>query len=660
MRRGQVVSLLAALMLIPGTLAARVGTRESTSPADRTAEAARLAVAGHAAHRAGRAAEARRAYLDAARHAPEVEDWLLLRAARLTPDSLERRALYARVTTPVARAQIPGTEAAARELAGDLAGAAVRYDSLGRATDALRVRLQLATTASERAAIRRALVSLIDRRPASGETIRAMDLLLARFAPMVTPDEALGIARAATELRQFSRANAYYPRGLTSSDARAADRVAYGRSLLRAGRPRDALTALLQVRGAAALRAEAELERAKAQLKLADRTGARATLDRLVERYPTALAVLPQAYLLMGDLAWDAGDADAARTAFLELGRRFPTHEQASRARFLAALVAWEQGQFARAATEWEQMRQSTARADAAAAGYWAGRAWQQLGDESKAHAAWMSVRTRDSLSYYGVAAAERLGIEPWAPLAAADRFEAVPDVDSALVRMTLLERMELAAEVGWEREWLIVRAAESAERGLATAHAFRQAGQVALAARLARGALAAGAPSDARTYRLIYAFPYQSEVRAVAAAAAVDPLLVAALIRQESTWDPSATSSAGARGLMQVMPQSGAALARQLRLPAWHADSLYSPGINLQLGTTYLADALARHQGELAFVLAAYNAGPSRVTQWSARFGTSDKEFWIERVPFTETRDYIRIIRRNLALYRALYPQDG
>jgi soluble lytic murein transglycosylase len=271
-----------------------------------------------------------------------------------------------------------------------------------------------------------------------------------------------------------------------------------------------------------------------------------------------------------------------------------------------------------------------------------------------------MAVRARDSLSYYGVAAAERLGVAPWAPAPAAERFEAVPDVDSAVVRMGLLERMELAPEAAWEREWLVVRAAESAERGLATAHAFRQSGRVALAARLARSALAAGAPSDARTYRLIYAFPYEREVREVAAAAGVDPLLVAALIRQESTWEPRATSSAGARGLMQVMPKSGAALARQLRLSGWHADSLYSPGLNLRLGTTYLADAIARHQGELAYVLAAYNAGPTRVAQWSARFGGADRDFWIERVPFTETRDYIRIIHRNLALYRTLYPLDG
>jgi soluble lytic murein transglycosylase len=225
------------------------------------------------------------------------------------------------------------------------------------------------------------------------------------------------------------------------------------------------------------------------------------------------------------------------------------------------------------------------------------------------------------------------------------------------MTRLGLLARMTMGTEVEWEQEWLVGRAGESAERGLATADAFRRAARPAIAARLARRALVAGAPGNARVYRLMYPLPQRAELWALAEAAGVDPLLVAALIRQESGWDPRATSVAGARGLMQVMPQTGATLARRLAIKAWHPDSLYDPAINLRLGIAYLVENVSRHDGDIPSLLAAYNAGPNRVTQWLTQFGGDDRELWIERIPFTETRDYVRTIQRNLALYRSLYP---
>jgi len=473
----------------------------------------------------------------------------------------------------------------------------------------------------------------------------------------LSADEALGVARVAVGLRQFARATAHYPRGLTSPRATARDHPIYGQSLRRAGRPREAILALRRVRGAPPLQAEAELERARAQVKLGDRAGALATIDRLVELYPGDDEALPEALLMAGMLRWDAEGSAMARESFLELARRTPRSELAPRARFLAALAAWEMGLEHGAAEEWEQLRRDAPRSDVgAAAGYWNGRARERLGDRSAARSAWAAVRAQDTLSYYGVAAARRLGVEPWSPVPAPDSFATVSDVDSAVTRIELLERMAMGAEVGWEQEWLLGRAGESPERGLATADAFRRGARPALAVRLARRALAGGAPADARVYRLMYPLPRGDEIRALAAAEGVDPLLVAALIRQESGWDPRATSAAGARGLMQVLPKTGEVLARRLAIQAWHVDSLYAPSVNLHLGIAYLGEAVRRHAGDLPSVLAAYNAGPSRVSQWTARYGGEDRDLWVERIPFTETRDYVRTVQRNLALYRSLY----
>jgi soluble lytic murein transglycosylase len=655
MARWRTVGVAALLVLVPGPFAS--GTAPGSNLAGTSApEAIDLAIAGHAALRAGRPADARRLYLEAAGQSPEVADWLLLRSAELTSDSVERRALLARLTTAVARSRITATEAAVRERAGDLRGAVIRYDSLGRASDALGLRLRLAKSGPERVAVRAALDSMVQRHPAGAETRRAVELLLANFTPL-TAHEALGVARAAAGLRQFARAAAHFPRGLTSTSATARDHLSYGESLRRAGRPREAIDALGRVRGAPPVQAEAELERVRAQVKLGDRAGALATVDRLVERYPGDAGALPEALLLAGMLRWETEGSVVARETFLELPRRVPGSGLAPRARFLAALAAWESGLEGAAAEEWERLRQDAPRSDVgAAAGYWSGRARERLGDPAAARSAWAAVRAQDTLSYYGVAAARRLEVEPWTPAAAPDSFAPVPDVDSAVTRLDLLARMAMTAEVGWEQEWLVGRAGESPERGLATADGFRRAAQPAIAARLARRALAGGAPGDARVYRLMYPLPRHDELRALAETESVDPLLVAALVRQESAWDPRATSAAGARGLMQVMPPTGAALARRLAIKPWHADSLYNPALNLRLGIAYLAEAVRRHNGDIPSVLAAYNAGPSRVTLWTARFGGEDRDLWIERIPFTETRDYVRTIQRNLALYRSLY----
>jgi soluble lytic murein transglycosylase len=120
--------------------------------------------------------------------------------------------------------------------------------------------------------------------------------------------------------------------------------------------------------------------------------------------------------------------------------------------------------------------------------------------------------------------------------------------------------------------------------------------------------------------------------------------------------FTPSATSGAGARGLMQVMPEVGRAVARSLGFPVWDPVLLYQADVNVQLGMAHLGELGERYPGAPAKVLAAYNAGVSRVERWSDKRGTADPEIFIERIPYVETRGYVRIIGRNLDFYRALY----
>jgi len=196
--------------------------------------------------------------------------------------------------------------------------------------------------------------------------------------------------------------------------------------------------------------------------------------------------------------------------------------------------------------------------------------------------------------------------------------------------------------------------AAGSPDRSLATARAFLSTGQASRAMRLAQK-LIDGGQRDARAYLLLYPVVDRPELSRDATARGLDPALVAGLIRQESSFGVRAVSVAGARGLMQVLPAVGEEISRSLKYPVWSPALLFDADANLQLGTAHLSSYMTRY-GALPRVLAAYNAGGSRVARWSARAGVDDPEIFTERIPFVETRDYVRIVQRNAEMYRRLY----
>ena len=335
---------------------------------------------------------------------------------------------------------------------------------------------------------------------------------------------------------------------------------------------------------------------------------------------------------------------------------RYPTSRFAAPARFRAAMVELLTGDAAMAAREFDELGHKYPRSDEAPASvYWAGRAWAIAGDSVKAHARWRKAAQGDPSSYYASLAARRLGLPAWVPPQAPDSFMAVPEADSAVARAALLGRLGLTTEARWEHERLAQSVESSSERLLAVANAMRGQGLASQAIQLARKALARGAPADARTYRLLYPVVHQDALLAEASEQGLDPSLVAALIRQESMFNPSATSPAGARGLMQVMPQLGGRLAESLSYPVWDPVLLYQPDVSLQLGSYHLQELAVRYT-EPGQILAAYNAGVSRVERWAKRTGVDDPEVFAERIPFVETRGYVRIISRNQELYRSLY----
>jgi soluble lytic murein transglycosylase len=241
------------------------------------------------------------------------------------------------------------------------------------------------------------------------------------------------------------------------------------------------------------------------------------------------------------------------------------------------------------------------------------------------------------------------------------------PDsLDGVFARAQRLDQLGLDAEAKFERDRIAADAkGADAER---VGEAFLVRGFPSRATSLAGRATAAGAPRDAVLWQLMYPLPFATPLRETANREHVDPLLVASVIRQESGFEPHATSRTDARGLMQVEPATGKDLAQTMNFPDFDPALLWVPPVNLALGIHHFVSGLARYPEPIR-ALAAYNAGTTRVDHWSmsplsgklrtaehARESLDEVDIFVERIPFVETRDYVRAIVRNQAVYRMIY----
>ena len=163
-------------------------------------------------------------------------------------------------------------------------------------------------------------------------------------------------------------------------------------------------------------------------------------------------------------------------------------------------------------------------------------------------------------------------------------------------------------------------------------------------------------AAAPERFWRLAFPLPYRQALERYSHEHSLDPFMVAALIRQESEFNPRAVSHSNAHGLTQVMPSTGRALSRTLHIRRFRPDMLFRPEINLQIGTYYLRSQLDQLKGHWEETLASYNAGKSRVNRWLTWGEFREPAEFVESIPFSETRNYVQSVLRNAEMYRRLY----
>lgn len=628
---------------------ARLALADAHTPAARVTRQVLLA---RALDRANVLDSATVAYSAAAASVPEVADWLLLRAAGAMADSSDRAHAFAKVASAAARARVPWTDAQARERTGDLTGAARAYRALGAEGSAFRVEALAARDDASRTALARRIVGYLGGRTTYANARQAIDVLDGLKLTLARDDE-LVVARTAAANGLGARAVSGFARAAASAPLSQGDLYTYGGALMDAGRDADAAKTFALVTEAS-LAPRASYQLARALVRAGSGAAARTALRTTATRYSAVPAVAAPALLLLADLQVDDGNIAGARSSLDELGRRYPSSPQAPLARFRAGLMAWEQGA-AQAAATFDTLASRYPKDDEAlGARYWAGRAYERMGRTADARQRFTAVIAASPYSYYAWLASRRLKQAGWIPPTGADTSAHVAAVDSIVARIAALQRLGMDAETRFELDALVDRASAKPAEAPAIADALIAVAEPARGLRVALRAIDAGTPTRA-LFRAAFPVVHEDALREESRREGLDPALVAGLIRQESSFNPNAVSAAGARGLMQLMPSVGAAIARTKEYPLWDPALLFDADVSLELGTAHLASSLKSGMAT-ARALAAYNAGASRVARWVDRPGSDDPELFTEWIPFTETRDYVRIVQRNRDVYKALY----
>jgi len=285
-----------------------------------------------------------------------------------------------------------------------------------------------------------------------------------------------------------------------------------------------------------------------------------------------------------------------------------------------------------------------------ARSGYWQGRAAEALGrkDEARAH---YEAAARYSTAYYGQIARSRLGLKdlPVRPPPAPSPKHL--EVARAIEILYAIDQRDLVAGIAAD---LGQRASDPA--GLAAL------GEVMARNRDARAMLLLGKPALGNGFPLEhYAFPTIGLPDYRPIGPAIEPAVAYAIARQESTFNQRTVSSAKAMGLMQVTPAAGKYIARKFKAPYNERRLLTDEVYNVQFGAAELGDLIEDYRGSYILTFAGYNAGRGRVKQWIARFGDPrdpkvDPIDWVERIPFSETRNYVQRVLENLQVYRVRF----
>jgi soluble lytic murein transglycosylase len=415
-----------------------------------------------------------------------------------------------------------------------------------------------------------------------------------------------------------------------------------------------------------------------------DGDGQRSIVSQMESRFP-ASSWLAEALFSSGNMYLLRKDYPTAITYYGELAKRFPKSCESPHtgpcsnyspaAHWHAAWLNYRMGNYPEAARLFdEQIASYAGGKEIPAALYWRAKLYEDLDHKPEMAAKYYSTVARVYRHYYYAALAQdhlkQLGmsVQP-GPGPATSQLDAlqpedipelsddVPDKDPHLVKARLLANAGMNEYITAE-----IRAADGSEEwgAFAEAQIYAAYGETAHAMRLMKRAVPfyTSAPIDSipiAYWRILFPQSYWGAIKEYSSQNSLDPYMVAALIRQETEFNPLAISNKSAYGLMQLLPVVGKQMAKQEGMGHFETGDLLDPSTNIRLGTRYLKQTLDKFGGRPEYAFAAYNAGDSRVLDWQAIGHYKDMDEFVESIPFTETREYVQAIVRNEQIYREL-----
>lgn len=428
------------------------------------------------------------------------------------------------------------------------------------------------------------------------------------------------------------------------------------------------------------------------------------TLQAFVEAHPGHKSA-PEALWQVAQLYESSAAWVEAATVYRRLSQDYPASERAAEALFRAGLGHFRLGDYQAAVKDWQAFVEDHASSDRfPAVLYWLGKAYSALDDDAQAEE-WLALATTSASflpGYYALRAEHRLEASKseqetnspgasWPPAQpnllldfdwAAARAEAeawlltwvdpageIESLSTLTETLALdphyqrgVEYLALGFRLEAVNEFEIMWKARQDEPlilyGLALA--TRELGiyqtSIRCALRVARLSPARAIGDTPRLLqRLAYPTYFDDLVLAEAAANNLDPLLVFALIRQESLFEPDARSYAEAIGLMQIIPSTGEWIALRLGWRDFAPDQLVRPYLNVHFGTWFLAQGLNAFQGDVFAALAAYNSGMATLKRWLDA-ANGDPDLFVETIDYSQTLHYVQLIYQHHALYRQIY----
>lgn len=434
---------------------------------------------------------------------------------------------------------------------------------------------------------------------------------------------------------------------------------------------------------------DAWLEMASLQADQPDTDAALKTYEQFISDHgdlPQAADALYSA----GRLAESSGDVDRAVGYYQRLGTQFPSDARAANGVFALALQSYQKVDLAKAESLFTLAAQVPGNTRPAASQLWLGKTLSAGGKVDAALAAYNAAKASDPIGYYGTRADDlitsrapfappasasltidpddgRAQAEDWMvqqfkltmapPLAASLRSEIASD--PRLIRARELWDLGILVEARQDFEDLRTDLQDDPLAMYQLAIYFRDIGlyrsSIIAAGRVLK--IANVTPETAPIFLARLRFPiyFNDLVTRMSGQYGLDPLLVYSVIWQESVFEGFATSSASAQGLMQIWPPTGEDIASKIAWPAYTPSDLQRPVVSVTFGTWLLSDELGRFDHDIYATLAAYNAGTGRAGEWQAS-AKGDPDLYVEVVPISETRDYLRQIYLHYATYRVLY----